>query len=194
MDGKIIAREPNGDVIDMQVPGWKGWLKDVEKGGAQREMENFEVLSLSPFSASLCLSFVSLLVVWLPIFFRLHLSLCLPLSLSPFLPPSISLYLVLSIALFLSLARSSLCLFVYRLAVSVSTVFLSFPLSHLLSVSHSRPPSALPHPPTPPSPLLTLSRALSLFAPVLYPLSEFDVIVGGDGWHDHRAGAKRRRY
>jgi hypothetical protein len=27
----------------MQVPGWKGWLEDVEKGGAQREMDNFEV-------------------------------------------------------------------------------------------------------------------------------------------------------
>ena len=25
LDGKIIAREPNGDVIDMQVPGWQVW-------------------------------------------------------------------------------------------------------------------------------------------------------------------------
>ena len=163
MDGKIIAREPNGDVIDMQVPGWKGWLKDVEKGGAQREMENFEVLSLSPFSASLCLSFVSLLVVWLPVLFRLHLSLCFPLSLSPFLPLSSFLYLVLSIALFLSLARSSLCLSVYRLAVSLSLCVLSFSLSltFCLSLTLALPPP-VPTRPLPPLPYpLSLSRSLS---------------------------------
>jgi len=25
LDGKIIAREPNGDVIQMDVPGWQVW-------------------------------------------------------------------------------------------------------------------------------------------------------------------------
>ena len=43
LDGTIIAREPNGDVIEMSPPGWKGWLKKVEKDGAQRELENYEV-------------------------------------------------------------------------------------------------------------------------------------------------------
>ena len=43
LDGTIIAREPNGDVIEMSPPGWTGWLKKVEKDGAQRELENYEV-------------------------------------------------------------------------------------------------------------------------------------------------------
>ena len=43
LDGKIIAREPNGDVIDMEPVGWRKWLQDSEEAGAQRELENFQV-------------------------------------------------------------------------------------------------------------------------------------------------------
>jgi len=31
LDGKIIAREPNGDVIDMQVPGWQVCATGLER-------------------------------------------------------------------------------------------------------------------------------------------------------------------
>jgi hypothetical protein len=32
LDGKIIAREPNGDVIEMSPPAWRDWISQVEKG------------------------------------------------------------------------------------------------------------------------------------------------------------------
>ena len=32
LDGKIIAREPNGDVIDVSPPAWRDWIKNVEAG------------------------------------------------------------------------------------------------------------------------------------------------------------------
>ena len=32
LDGNIIAREPNGDVIEMSPPAWRDWISKVEKG------------------------------------------------------------------------------------------------------------------------------------------------------------------
>jgi hypothetical protein len=32
LDGKIIAREPNGDVIEMSPPAWRDWISQVEQG------------------------------------------------------------------------------------------------------------------------------------------------------------------
>ena len=32
LDGEIIAREPNGDVIDVSPPAWRDWIKNVEAG------------------------------------------------------------------------------------------------------------------------------------------------------------------
>ena len=32
LDGNIIAREPNGDVIEMSPPQWRDWISQVEQG------------------------------------------------------------------------------------------------------------------------------------------------------------------
>jgi hypothetical protein len=32
LDGNIIAREPNGDVIEMSPPAWRDWISKVETG------------------------------------------------------------------------------------------------------------------------------------------------------------------
>ena len=32
LDGKIVAREPNGDVIEMSPPAWRDWISHVEEG------------------------------------------------------------------------------------------------------------------------------------------------------------------
>jgi hypothetical protein len=39
----VIAREPNGDIIDLDGKGWCKWILDTESQGAERELENFEV-------------------------------------------------------------------------------------------------------------------------------------------------------
>lgn len=39
----VVAREPNGDVFEMEDSSWCGWILDTEAKGAQRELENFEV-------------------------------------------------------------------------------------------------------------------------------------------------------
>jgi len=32
LDGNIIGREPNGDVIEMSPPQWHDWISKVEQG------------------------------------------------------------------------------------------------------------------------------------------------------------------
>eukprot|EP00960_Hanusia_phi_P056251 763199-Hanusia_phi.AAC.1 len=39
----FTVREPNGDEIEMNAPGWKQWVSHVEESGADRELGMYEV-------------------------------------------------------------------------------------------------------------------------------------------------------